>query len=69
MGKITASLFLGSPFVHGDSNILSSELNFELIKNNLLQYVIGSTILATTMSMILGIGTFLFLNKVSPDNN
>lgn len=66
---IAASLFLGSPFVHGDSNILSSELNFELIKNNLLQYVIGSTILATTMSMILGIGTFLFLNKVSPDNN
>lgn len=66
---IAASLFLGSPFVHGDSNILSSELNFELIKNNLLQYVIGSMILATTMSMILGIGTFLFLNKVSPDNN
>lgn len=66
---IAASLFLGSPFVHGDSNILSGELNFELIKNNLLQYVIGSTILATTMSMILGIGTFLFLNKVSPDNN
>lgn len=66
---IAASLFLGSPFVHGDSNILSSELNFELIKNNLLQYVIGSTILATTMSMILGISTFLFLNKVSPDNN
>ncbi|AZA52422.1 DUF2062 domain-containing protein [Chryseobacterium sp. G0201] len=66
---IAASLFLGSPFVHGDSNILSGELNFELIKNNLLQYVIGSTILATTMSMILGIGTFLFLNKVNPDNN
>ncbi|ANF50988.1 glycosyltransferase [Chryseobacterium glaciei] len=66
---IAASLFLGSPFVHSDSNILSSELNFELIKNNLLQYVIGSTILATTMSMILGIGTFFFLNRVNPDNN
>lgn len=66
---IAASLFLGAPFVHGDSNILSSELNFELIKNNLLQYVIGSLILASSMSLILGIGTFLFLNKVSPDNN
>lgn len=66
---IAASLFLGAPFVHGDSNILSQELNFELIKNNLLQYVIGSTVLATTMSLILGITTFIFLNKVSPENN
>lgn len=65
---IAASLFLGAPFVHGDSNILSSELNFELIKNNLLQYVIGSLILASSMSFILGTATFLFLNKVSPDN-
>jgi glycosyltransferase involved in cell wall biosynthesis len=66
---IAAALFLGAPFVHGESNILSQEWNFELIKNNLLQYVIGSFILATTMSAISGIATFLFLNKVSPDNN
>lgn len=66
---IAASLFLGSPFVHGDSNIFSQELNFDLVKNNLLQYVIGSFILATSASTILGIVTFLFLNKVSPDKN
>jgi glycosyltransferase involved in cell wall biosynthesis len=66
---IAAALFLGSPFVHGESNILSQEWNFELIKNNLLQYVIGSFILATAMSAISGIATFLFLNKVNPDNN
>lgn len=66
---IAASLFLGSPFVHGDSNIFSQELNFDLIKNNLLQYVIGSFILATSASAILGVATFLFLNKVSPDKN
>jgi glycosyltransferase involved in cell wall biosynthesis len=66
---IAASLFLGSPFVHGDSNILSSELNFELIKNNLLQYVIGSAILATSMSAISGITAFLFLNKLNPEDN
>lgn len=66
---IAASLFLGSPFVHGDSNILSQNLNVELIKNNLVQYIIGSFILASTMSVISGIGTFLFLNKLSPDNN
>lgn len=66
---IAASLFLGSPFVHGDSNIFSQELNFDLVKNNLLQYVIGSFILATSTSAILGVATFLFLNKVSPDKN
>ncbi|MCT2564376.1 DUF2062 domain-containing protein [Chryseobacterium herbae] len=65
---IAASLFLGSPFVHGDSNILSGELNFELIKNNLLQYVIGSAILATSMSALSGIATFFFLNKLNPEN-
>jgi uncharacterized protein (DUF2062 family) len=47
---IAASLFLGAPFVQGDSNILSQDLNFELIKNNLLQYIIGSFILSTTVS-------------------
>lgn len=66
---IAASLFLGSPFVHGDSNILSSELNFELIKNNLLQYVIGSAILATSMAAVSGVAAFLFLNKLNPEND
>ena len=65
---IAASLFLGSPFVDADSNIFSHEFNFELVKNNFLQYVIGSTILAVTMSIISGIATFLFLNKVNPEN-
>ncbi|WP_449389082.1 DUF2062 domain-containing protein [Chryseobacterium lineare] len=66
---IVASLFLGSPFVHGESNFLSQEINFELVKNNLLQYLIGSAILSVTMSVISGIATFLFLNKMSPENN
>ncbi|WEK68544.1 MAG: DUF2062 domain-containing protein [Candidatus Chryseobacterium colombiense] len=64
---IAASLFLGAPFVHGDSSILSQELNFDLVKNNLLQYVIGSMILASTASVISGVATFLFLNRVSPE--
>lgn len=66
---IAASLFLGAPFVDGNSNILSQELNFDLVKNNLLQYVIGSMILAVSMSALAWIITFLFLNKVSPDHN
>jgi len=66
---IAASLFLGAPFVLGQSSILSQDLNFELVKNNLLQYIIGSAILATTLSLISGVATFLFLNKVNPENN
>lgn len=64
---IAASLFMGAPFVDGDTNFLSHELNFDLVKNHLLQYIIGSLILATSVSTILGIGFYLFLNKVSPD--
>lgn len=66
---IVASLFLGSPFVSGNSDFLNQEWNFDLVKNNILQYVIGSLILASTMSVIMGIVTFLFLNKVNPENN
>lgn len=66
---IVASLFLGSPFVAGESDIFSQEWNFELVKNHFLQYIIGSMILAISMSVISWIATFLFLNKVSPDNN
>jgi len=66
---IAASLFLGSPFISGNSNVLGQDLNFDLVKNNLLQYIIGSFILATTMSAVSGIAAFLFLNKVNPENN
>lgn len=66
---IAASLFLGAPFVSGDSNLLSQDLNFDLVKNNLLQYIIGSFILATSISTISGIAAFIFLNKMNPENN
>lgn len=66
---IVASLFLGSPFVAGESDIFNQEWNFELVKNHFLQYIIGSMILAISMSVISWIVTFLFLNKVSPENN
>jgi glycosyltransferase involved in cell wall biosynthesis len=66
---IVASLFLGSPFVAGESDIFNQEWNFELVKNHFLQYIIGSMILAISMSVISWIATFLFLNKVSPENN
>ncbi|WP_312341189.1 DUF2062 domain-containing protein [Chryseobacterium binzhouense] len=65
---IIASLILGSPFVSGESDLIHQEWNFDLVKNNILQYAIGSFILACMMSVISGVAVFLFLNKVSPDN-
>ena len=65
---IIASLILGSPFVSGESDLIHQEWNFDLVKNNILQYAIGSFILACMMSVISGVAAFLFLNKVSPDN-
>ncbi|GGG47564.1 DUF2062 domain-containing protein [Epilithonimonas arachidiradicis] len=63
---IAASLFIGAPFVSGESDFLNHDLDFELVKNNLLQYVIGSFILATTVATIFGLGFYFFLNKVNP---
>ncbi|AZB31614.1 DUF2062 domain-containing protein [Chryseobacterium balustinum] len=66
---IAASLLLGVPFVNGNSDIFNQEWNFDLVKNNIFQYIIGSLILSSTMSVISGIAAFLFLNKVNPENN
>ena len=65
---IAGSLFIGAPFVDGETNFLNHDINFELVKNHLLQYIIGSLILATSVSTILGVALYLFLNKVSPEN-
>lgn len=65
---IAASLLIGAPFVPGDSLFSSAQFDFDLIKNNLVQYLIGSIILASSMSLILGVGFYIFLNKVKPQN-
>lgn len=65
---IAGSLFIGAPFVDGETNFMNHEINFELVKNHLLQYIIGSLILASSVSTILGVGFYLFLNKVNPEN-
>ena len=65
---IAGSLFIGAPFVSGESNFLNRDSNFELVKNNLLQYIIGSFILATTASLIIGIGSYILLKNIDPKN-
>lgn len=64
---IVASLFLGSPFVNGDSDIFNQDWNFDLVKNNILQFAIGSFILASSTSVISFVATIIFLNKVNPE--
>ena len=65
---IAASLFIGAPFVDGNTNFFTHEFDFELVKNHLLQYIIGSMILATTVSAAFGVGFYIFLNKLNPEN-
>lgn len=61
---IWISLLIGSPFVGRETYFLRNEISFELIKNNLLQYLIGSLILATSASLLLGIASYFVLEKV-----
>ncbi len=66
---ILASLYLGSPFVHGNSDLFHQEMSLELIKNHLLQYIIGSFILASSVSMLLGVSSYLLLRKFNPEES
>ncbi len=61
---IAISLFIGAPFVNGQTDFFNQELNFELVKNHLLQYVIGSLVLATVVSLFFGFGFYFFLEKI-----
>lgn len=66
---IAISLFIGAPFVHGETNFLKSELNFDLVKANLLQYIIGTMILAVSASLILGTLSYFIFEKLSPSKS
>lgn len=60
---IWASLWVGSFFIPGGTDFSTSELNFDLVKKHLLQYVAGSFTLATTMALLLGFATFFILES------
>ncbi len=61
---VLVSLKTGSFFVEGNSTILIDfdNISFDAIKQHLLQYVIGSTILATFMAVFLGLICYFTLN-------
>ena len=64
---IFASMMIGDPFVKGKTDFANMEFTMEMVKNNLLQYLIGSVILASFSAIILGTISYLFLNYFSPE--
>lgn len=58
---IWVSLLIGSVFIPGETHFSASELNFNLIKKHLLQYLVGSFTLASAMAILLGFSTFFIL--------
>lgn len=64
---VAISLAIGGLFLGTETNFFDYEFSLELIKAHLLQYIIGSFILAGITSAILGLGFYYFLQKISPD--
>ena len=59
---IGISMFFGSFFVEGKTDFSHQELNLEMVKYNLLQYVVGSFIFATLLAISFGFTFFYLLN-------
>ncbi len=60
------SMIIGAPFVSGTTHFENQTLDMDFIKNNLIQYIIGSLILATISSLALGFLSYLILQQFSP---
>lgn len=63
---IFISMIVGAPFVSSSSNLENQSFDFEFIKNNLTQYIIGSLILSVSCSLVFGFLSYLILQKLSP---
>ena len=63
---IFASMYVGAPFVDSAETLQNQNFDFNFIKNNLAQYIIGSLILATAFSLSAGFVSYFFLQKFKP---
>ena len=61
-------MIVGAPFVSNTTSLENQSFDFEFIKNNLTQYIIGSFILATSCSLIFGFLSYFILEKFSAPN-
>ena len=64
-----ASLKLGSLFVGGDILPSEGKITQEFLMNNLSQYLVGSFLLASLTSVLLGSMTYLFLKFSSKQSS
>lgn len=63
---IFLSMIIGAPFAGGTTDFENQTLDMDFVKNNLIQYVIGSLILATISSLTLGFLSYLILQQFRP---
>ena len=63
---IFLSMIIGAPFVGEETAFAYENLDLEFAKSHLLQYIIGSTILAIVSSLVIGFVTYFILEKVKP---
>lgn len=61
---VLGSLKIGSFFIPNESDLIVdfNNISFDSIKTHLLQYIVGSTILATFMAVFLGLVCYIILN-------
>lgn len=62
---IAASLFIGGHFTGGEITFNREDLTIEFVKSHLLQYIIGSSILAVVISVFFGLISYISLEKFS----
>lgn len=64
---IYLSVKVGAPFVSNRASFENASFDLDFIKQNLIQYVIGSFLLATLSALFFGAVSYFFLNNFSPE--
>ena len=63
---IFLSMMVGSPFVKESVSFENATFDLEFIKQNIVQYTIGSLILATAAAAVFGFGSYFLLKMLDP---
>ena len=58
---IAVSLFIGGHFIGGTVNFENEKMNLDFVKEHLLQYIVGSSILAVIASISFGLISYFLL--------
>lgn len=66
---IFLSMIIGAPFVGEKTDFTYENLDLEFAKAHLLQYIIGTSILAVLSSLTIGFTTYFILQNVKPSRS